>query len=154
MSRYSAKGARCEVVGVRGGVPRWRPDGPGDHAVGVDPGCAGGLPGGAAVNTYAMDLTPADQLAVQKLYEHRQRQRLAVLDDKRRRLAELDKTKAAHGAALAGATGLRRAILELHSPTQDDLDDWLTCSACPPDTVYGAAEWPCETYVLARDWRP
>lgn len=79
-----------------------------------------------------MALTPA-----QKIVERWERQRVT----------ELEKTKAAHRTELAGAIGLRRAILELHSP-----DAELGCPACP-DTVYGPGDWPCDTYVLARDWR-
>jgi len=68
------------------------------------------------------------------------------------RAAARDEVEAAHSAALAGATGLRLAILELHSPTPTDahIDATLVCSCCyNPDYD---DDWPCETYVLARDW--
>lgn len=68
------------------------------------------------------------------------------------RAAERDKVEAAHSAALAGETGLRRAILELHAPTPADahIGANLRCSCCyNPDYD---DDWPCETYVLARDW--
>ncbi len=68
------------------------------------------------------------------------------------RVAERDKVEAAHSAVLAEATGVRRAILELHSPTPAAAHIYATivCSCCyNPDYD---DDWPCETYVLARDF--
>jgi hypothetical protein len=66
-------------------------------------------------------------------------------------VVERDKVEAAHSAVLAGATGLRRAILELHAPTFEEFGAKPSCSGCY-DSDYGHDDWPCETYVLARDY--
>jgi len=64
--------------------------------------------------------------------------------------AERDEVEAAHSAALAGSSGLRRAVLELHAPTFGEFGAKPRCSCCyNPDYD---DDWPCETYVLARDW--
>ena len=85
-----------------------------------------------------------------------ERQAAAVTELRRVRdaeqVAERDKFEAAHSAALTAATGLRRAILELHSPTPAAAHIYATivCSCCyNPDYD---DDWPCETYVLARDF--
>jgi len=67
------------------------------------------------------------------------------------RAAERDKADAAHCKAFVHASGLRRAVLELHAPTFEYLGSSPACSSCY-DGEYGADDWPCETYVLARDF--
>jgi len=67
------------------------------------------------------------------------------------RAAERYKAEFAHYKALADATGLRRAVLELHAPTFEEFGSSPGCSCCY-DSEYGADDWPCETYVLARDF--
>jgi len=67
------------------------------------------------------------------------------------RAAERDKAEAVHCAAFVGSSGLRRAILELHRPMFDQLSSRAECSFCY-DSDDGADDWPCETYVLARDF--
>ncbi len=49
------------------------------------------------------------------------------------------------------ASGLRRAVLELHRPTFERLSSEPGCKCCY-DSEWGPVDWPCETYVLARDW--
>ena len=68
------------------------------------------------------------------------------------RAAERYKVEFAHYKALADSLGFRRAVLELHAPTPADahIDATLVCSCCyNPDYD---DDWPCETYVLARDF--
>jgi len=72
-------------------------------------------------------------------------QRQAELDLKRQRNGV---TLAIHQAVVGSASGLRRAILELHHPVRDDPDE-PDCKECSDD--YGIP-FPCDTYVLARDW--
>lgn len=52
-----------------------------------------------------------------------------------------------HAAVLDRATGLRRAILELHAPR----GAWPECHGCPHGYEEDSAEWPCDTYRLAID---
>jgi len=68
-----------------------------------------------------------------------------------KRAAERDKAEAAHCKAFVHTSGLRRAVLELHRPTFAFLGSSPACSSCY-DGEYGADDWPCETYVLARDF--
>lgn len=53
---------------------------------------------------------------------------------------------AAHGDLVANATGLRRAVLELHAP-----DEYGLCQGCVSDCC-GPKVSECPTYTLARDW--
>jgi hypothetical protein len=58
-----------------------------------------------------------------------------------------------HERLVASAAGLRRAVLELHSPgVYDDDPDPLICSSCPGGRDYDPP-FPCATYALARDWQ-
>ena len=57
---------------------------------------------------------------------------------------------AEHEALLAGATGLRRAVLQLHGPVRDDPESPI-CLGCPGGRDYDPL-FKCETYVLARDF--
>ena len=68
---------------------------------------------------------------------------------KRRIIAD---TIAEHERVIEGATGLRRRILEIHKPTvyRYDLDPPY-CKVCAAVRDYEPL-FPCETYVLARDW--
>lgn len=68
-----------------------------------------------------------------------------------KRAAERAEAEAAHVAALADSRGLRRAVLELHAPTFTAIGSNPGCSHCQ-DSEFGADDWPCETYVLARDF--
>jgi hypothetical protein len=67
------------------------------------------------------------------------------------RAAGRDKAEFAHYKALADSLGLRRAVLELHAPMFEEFGAKPRCSGCY-DSDYGHDDWPCETYVLARDW--
>lgn len=73
-----------------------------------------------------------------------------------RRAAERRATEEAHAATLTTATGLRRAILELHAPTWFDHSHvgGGHCGGCEFEPNYEgeAIDWPCQTYTLARDW--
>ncbi len=51
---------------------------------------------------------------------------------------------AAHDELLRTATGLRRAVLELHAPEDGGCAGCESCCCSPT--------WPCDTYTLARDW--
>lgn len=93
-------------------------------------------------------------------YERRQtltpEQWSAELAERRRvrvakRAAERYKAEFAHYKALADSLGFRRAVLELHAPTFEEFGSSPGCSCCY-DSEYGADDWPCETYVLARDF--
>jgi len=66
-------------------------------------------------------------------------------------VAERDKAEFAHYKALADSLGLRRAVLELHAPTFTGIGSIPGCSHCE-DSEWGSDDWPCETYVLARDF--
>ena len=66
------------------------------------------------------------------------------------RAAERDKDEAAHGTVLAGATGLRRAILELHAPTFEEFDAKPRCSGCydsDTGTMTGRVRRTCWTGI-------
>ena len=65
--------------------------------------------------------------------------------------AERYKAEFAHYKVLADSLGFRRAVLELHAPTFEEFGSSPGCTCCY-DSEYGADDWPCETYVLARDW--
>lgn len=54
---------------------------------------------------------------------------------------------AAHGERVATATGLRRAVLELHAP-----DEYGLCQGCVTDCCAPKVS-DCPTYTLARDWQ-
>ena len=56
----------------------------------------------------------------------------------------------AHVELVATATGLRRAVLELHGPERGT--SRILCASCQDDWVEYAADFQCPTYVLARDW--
>ncbi len=67
------------------------------------------------------------------------------------RAAERYKAEFAHYKALADSLGFRRAVLELHAPTFEEFGFKPSCSCCS-DSEWGPDDWPCETYVLARDF--
>jgi len=83
----------------------------------------------------------------QKAAEVAERQRVREI----KRAAERAEAEAAHTAALAESAGLRRAVLELHAPTFEGFGSTPGCSHCE-DSEWGSDGWPCETYVLARDY--
>jgi hypothetical protein len=67
------------------------------------------------------------------------------------RAAERRAEVASHEAMVAAASGLLLQVLTLHAPVQDTRG-LLSCHGCD----YGGydaepPEWPCRTYVLARD---
>lgn len=76
----------------------------------------------------------------------------AELADKRRQRHQV---MAAHQEACIQATGLRRAILHLHAPKEDDPNSvHMVCAGCETATNWDyPPNFPCPTYVLARDWR-
>jgi hypothetical protein len=69
------------------------------------------------------------------------------------REAEQERQLAWHPDLLASASGVRRAVAELHAPDEDPAYAYPICRGCdaagydvePP-------EWPCRTYVLVRDY--
>lgn len=78
---------------------------------------------------------------------------------RRKRAAEADRQLEQHAATVAAASGLRRGVLELHTPERSE-DDELLCQGCdtnPYDDVegYGVPDarpaWPCRTYRLAQE---
>jgi hypothetical protein len=57
-----------------------------------------------------------------------------------------------HALLLASATGLHRAVLEMHGPVLEPAYHWPVCNGCDFDGYEGEPpEWPCSTYILARD---
>jgi hypothetical protein len=59
---------------------------------------------------------------------------------------------AQHEALVQQATGLRKAVLELHGLREDYGS--LECEGCDFAGYEGEpAEWPCRTYELARDFQ-
>ena len=64
--------------------------------------------------------------------------------------AEFRRIKATHGALVAEATGLRRALLERHGPEQADYRRALECGTCS-DSEYGPHGFPCDEYEFIRD---
>ena len=57
-----------------------------------------------------------------------------------------------HVHLLASTTGFRRAVLELHGPVEESAYAWPVCQGCDADGYeWEPPEWPCRTYVLARD---
>jgi hypothetical protein len=63
-------------------------------------------------------------------------------------------TSAAHDALIAEATGLRRAVLELHGPEREPYGWEPRCHGCESAGWESEQpEFPCSTYVLARDFR-
>lgn len=78
----------------------------------------------------------------------RREQRAVAAKAKRRAIAE-------HDERVAAATGLRRAVLELHGPDRaPDADPCETlCEGCDYSGYESdAGAWPCRTYTLARDY--
>lgn len=62
---------------------------------------------------------------------------------------------AEHHHRMVFATGLRRAVLELHAPSVEDAYAYPVCRGCDADGYdCEPPEWPCRTYVLARDGVP
>lgn len=59
-----------------------------------------------------------------------------------------------HADRVAGASGLRRAVLELHGPQRVSYTlAELSCNGCEYGGHDGEpVEFPCSTYTLARDW--
>lgn len=61
---------------------------------------------------------------------------------------------AAHAAAMAGAEGLRKAVLALHAPAR--AIGGHHCEGCDLPAVAEEYEefpkWPCRTYTLAAGW--
>lgn len=51
---------------------------------------------------------------------------------------------AAHDELVQSATGLRKAMLELHAPEDGGCAGCESCCCSPT--------WPCSTYALARGW--
>lgn len=56
----------------------------------------------------------------------------------------------AHVELVTAATGLRRAALELHGPERGT--NRIFCASCQADREDYAADFPCASYILARDW--
>lgn len=74
----------------------------------------------------------------------------------RSRQAEREREQAeqlsAHEQRLQHATGLRRAVLELHGPSVEESYVYPVCHGCDADGYdVEPPEWPCRTYALARD---
>jgi hypothetical protein len=63
--------------------------------------------------------------------------------------ARLVTVEAEHLEIVFPATGLRRAILELHGPSE--MGPYIACAACEGYDG-GFLPFPCDTYILARDW--
>lgn len=74
----------------------------------------------------------------------------------RRRAAEADQERRArllrHDQLIATATGLQRAVLELHAPVPGARE---VCEGCDIDGYEAEPpEWPCRTWALAADGAP
>jgi len=63
--------------------------------------------------------------------------------------AQLVTVRAEHRTLLESASGLRRAILESHSPDEGVRSP--RCRDCS-GAAYEEVDFPCTTYTLARDW--
>jgi hypothetical protein len=88
----------------------------------------------------AMTREPTDDERAE--YTRRREEREA---EQRRQLDE-------HAHRMVTATGLRRAVLELHAPSVEDSYAYPVCRGCDADGYdWEPPEWPCSTYVLARD---
>lgn len=61
------------------------------------------------------------------------------------------RVRAAHEAAIGGASGLQLAIMELHAPVfSSEVDGTGHCDGCDGGGYeYEAPEFPCRTYRLA-----
>lgn len=57
---------------------------------------------------------------------------------------------AEHRALVDAATGLRRAILDMHGPHL--CASYINCDKCEGYDG-GTLPFPCDTYTLARDWK-
>lgn len=85
--------------------------------------------------------TPEQKAADEKRWQEMDAER------KRADQAELN----AHGERMAAATGLRRAILELHAPQRYE-SGRLHCDGCDMDGYeVEAPDFPCRTYTLAAE---
>jgi hypothetical protein len=62
--------------------------------------------------------------------------------------------QAQHALVLTTATGLRRAVLELHGPIdRGEFANSADCRGCEFDGMEAEPpRFPCSTYELARDW--
>jgi hypothetical protein len=60
---------------------------------------------------------------------------------------------AAHEVVMRDATGLRAHVLTIHGPVVSC--GYLVCEGCgnEPGPIAESKRFPCDTYVLARDWR-
>lgn len=57
-----------------------------------------------------------------------------------------------HAQLLTSTTGVQRAVLELHGPVDESGYGWPVCQGCDASGYeWEPPEWPCRTYVLARD---
>jgi hypothetical protein len=63
--------------------------------------------------------------------------------------AQMVTVRAEHRALVGSASGLRRAILESHSPDEGVRSP--RCRDCS-GAAYEEVDFPCTTYILARDW--
>jgi len=104
---------------------------------------------GYAWSRYAPDEYERRQTLTPEQVDAEIAERRRVRDAKR--AAERYKAEFAHYKALGDSLGFRRAVLELHAPTFEEFGSSPGCSCCY-DSEYGADDWPCETYVLARDF--
>lgn len=91
--------------------------------------------------------------------EERHQQRLRWEAHRRARASEADRRLQQHAQTLDSATGLRRAVLDLHSPARTEYDE-LLCQGCdndPHDDGEGYVvpdarpDWPCRTYRLIQE---
>jgi hypothetical protein len=75
-------------------------------------------------------------------------------DYERRRIEHHAAISTAHDALIAEATGLRRAVLELHGPGREPYGWEPRCDGCESEGYESEQPtFPCSTYVLARDFR-
>lgn len=93
------------------------------------------------------DLDRAVEEAKKALWAAEEAVHKAERDEEFRRI---DLVVAAHEELVAGAAGLRRSILELHALQRYDPYD-PNCGICFNSHGY-EFNFPCPTYVLARDW--
>jgi len=90
------------------------------------------------LNLVSGDLTDEQRAEHQRRREQREA-------EQRRQLSE-------HVHRMVFATGLRRAILELHAPREEDSYACPVCRGCDADGYdWEPPEWPCRSYALARD---
>ncbi|HEY2087663.1 MAG TPA: hypothetical protein VGH54_16805 [Mycobacterium sp.] len=82
----------------------------------------------------------------------------AAKADREREAAEFEEKKRAvaaeHAANLEGPNDLRRAVLALHYPeVVSSYTHRHVCMECRPEGYeFEEVYWPCDTYILARDW--